>query len=133
MSTTSPRIFVYSHVKVTQKGRQEFVLGIEQFRDYLARYLANSFDAEYRCGKRVASTGDTIVFAFKDTPDWYFVGDGLVIYKDHDLEDEVYPWHYHMAGVRLYPRNVNFTELGKVGAKLVTQIQIAPQLDRFIF
>lgn len=121
-------IYIYPHLRVTTKGREEFILGVEQFRDYLAKYLSNSYDAEYLCGRQTAKSGDTIVFAFRERDQWYFIGDGLVISKYHDSEDEDYPVHYHMAGVRLYPRNVGFEEFGEDGATWRRNLSIAPKI-----
>jgi hypothetical protein len=123
------RVFVYPHVETTTKGRQEFTLGIDEFRDYFGRYLMSEYFSEYRCGKPTAGVGDLIVLAFKDGSEWFLVGDGLVVSKWHDTEDKEYPWSYRLSGVRLYPRSVAFKELGKRGSELRRKIQIAPQLS----
>ena len=98
-------------------------LGIKQFAEDLSKTMlfTSSWDRHWRRKGTVTElhTGDIMIFAFKDSSDWYAIGDAVLLYDgiDEDYFDckraggDEWPCCYHFTDFRLYSRYVSYSKM----------------------
>ena len=113
-----PKIVIAPHMP-------EYVgdLGIKQFAEDLSKTMlfTSSWDRHWRRKGTVTElhTGDIMIFAFKDSSDWYAIGDAVLLYDgiDEDYFDckraggDEWPCCYHFTDFRLYSRYISYGQM----------------------